>query len=92
MPPSLPVAARSTGFVGLTGPAAPLPVHDLGLPPHGVAVVLPEGVAEDGESNWAWAGRAGTSLGSWFARAGRTTAGTFRGLGSSLTRTVTGRR
>ena len=90
--PQLHPAARSSGLESRGRSRAPLAAHDLGLSAH-VALVAPtEPMESFGESRWAWAGRAGTSLGSWFAGAGRTTAGAFRGLGSSITRTFTGRR
>ena len=90
--PQLHPAARSSGLESRGRSRAPLAAHDLGLSAH-VALVAPtEPMESFGESRWAWAGRAGTSLGSWFAGAGRTTAGAFRGLGSSITRTFTDRR
>ena len=91
-PQRLQPAARSSGLELRGRSRAPLPAHDLGLSAH-LAIVAPgEETGSSGEARWAWAGRAGTSLGSWFAGAGRTTAGAFRSLGSSLTRTFTGRR
>lgn len=84
--------ARPRGLEERYRSRALLAAHDLDLSaPHGLMTPV-EGIGVTRESRWAWAGRTGSSLGSWFAGAGRTTAGTFRSLGSSLTRTFTGRR
>ena len=91
-PPHLQPAARSRRLERRGRSRAPLPAHDLDLSAHLSLVAPAEGIETSGESPWARAGRAGTSLGSWFAGAGRTTAGAFRSLGSSFTRTFTGRR
>ena len=84
-------AARSSGLERRGRSRPPLPARDLGLSAQ-LSLAPAERIGSSGESRWARAGRAGTSLGSWFAGAGRTTAGAFRSLGSSLTRTFTGRR
>ena len=91
-PRRLQPAARSNGLEWRGRSRAPLPAHDLGLSAHATLVAPAQGTVGSGGSRWTWAGRAGSSLGSWFASAGRTTAGAFRGLGSSITRTFTGRR
>ena len=85
-------AARSNGIGLQLRTGVPLPARDLGLSAHRALAAPVEEIAGTRESRWAWAERAGTSLGSWFAEAGQTTGGAFRGLGTSLTRTFTGRR